>query len=101
MKLNISTFLLTGIALVVSSLFSSAADKPNILWIVQEDTSPWIGCYGYEANKGKTPVVDQLAAEGTLFKRAYVPAPVCSACRSSFIVGAYQFRFGAHEHRSR
>lgn len=101
MKLNIRTSLLSGSALFVSSLFSSAADKPNILWIVQEDTSPWIGCYGYEANKGKTPVVDQLAAEGTLFKRAYVPAPVCSACRSSFIVGAYQFRFGAHEHRSR
>ena len=101
MKLNIRTSLLSGIALLASALFSSAADKPNILWIVQEDTSPWIGCYGYEANKGKTPVVDQLAAEGTLFKRAYVPAPVCSACRSSFIVGAYQFRFGAHEHRSR
>ncbi|MEN8783226.1 MAG: sulfatase, partial [Akkermansiaceae bacterium] len=101
MKSSFHIFLLTAIALLGSAIFSPAADKPNILWIVQEDTSPWIGCYGYEANKGKTPVIDRLASEGTLFKRAYVPAPVCSACRSAFIVGAYQFRFGAHEHRSR
>lgn len=101
MKSSFQIFLLTAIALLGSAIFSPAADKPNILWIVQEDTSPWIGCYGYEANKGKTPVLDRLASEGTLFKRAYVPAPVCSACRSAFIVGAYQFRFGAHEHRSR
>ncbi|MFT5409671.1 MAG: N-sulfoglucosamine sulfohydrolase, partial [Verrucomicrobiales bacterium] len=86
---------------LVGTLHAAGTDKPNILWLVQEDTSPWIGCYGYEANQGKTPVIDQLASEGTLFKRAYVPAPVCSACRSGFIVGAYQFRFGAHEHRSR
>jgi len=80
---------------------ASADVRPNILWLVQEDTSPWMGCYGYEANIGKTPVIDKLAEGGVLFKRAYVPAPVCSSCRSSFIVGAYQFRFGAHEHRSR
>ena len=80
---------------------TSAAGKPNILWIVQEDTSPWIGCYGYKANIGNTPVVDRLASEGVQFNRAYVPAPVCSSCRSGFIVGAYQFRFGGHEHRSR
>lgn len=86
---------------LASSLLGAVSEKPNILWIVQEDTSPWIGCYGYKANQGQTPVIDQLAAEGTLFKRAFVPAPVCSACRSSFIVGAYPFRFGAHEHRSR
>jgi arylsulfatase A-like enzyme len=81
--------------------YGHAQDKPNILWIVQEDTSPWMGCYGHEVNKGKTPVVDKLARDGVLFTRAYVPAPVCSPCRSAFIVGAYQFRFGAHEHRSR
>ncbi len=78
-----------------------AAEKPNILWLVQEDTSPWMGCYGYQANVGKTPTIDRLASEGVFFKRAYVPAPVCSSCRSGFIVGAYQFRFGAQEHRSR
>lgn len=35
-----------------------------------------------------------------LFKRAYVPAPVCSACRSALMGGKNQIRFNAHEHRS-
>jgi N-sulfoglucosamine sulfohydrolase len=78
-----------------------AVEKPNILWLFQEDTSPWMGTYGYELNKGETPVIDKMAKEGVQFNRAYVPAPVCSACRSAVIVGANQFRFGAHEHRSR
>ncbi|EDM28429.1 probable sulfatase [Lentisphaera araneosa HTCC2155] len=78
-----------------------AEDKPNILWLFQEDTSPWMGAYDYEVQKGETPVIDKMASEGVIFKRAYVPAPVCSACRSAVIVGANQFRFGAHEHRSR
>jgi len=86
--------------MVVAAL-AQAEQKPNILWLVQEDTSPWIGCYGYEANQGKTLAIDKFGADGVLFKRAYVPAPVCSSCRSAVIVGAYQFRFGGHEHRSR
>jgi arylsulfatase A-like enzyme len=42
-----------------------------------------------------------MASSGILFSRAFVPVPVCSACRSSMIVGANAIRFGAHEHRSR
>ena len=80
---------------------ASADDRPNILWLVQEDALPWIGCYGYETNVGQTLVIGRMARDGVLFGRAYVPAPVCSSCRSAFIVGSYQFRFGAHEHRSR
>ncbi len=77
-----------------------AQDKPNILWLFAEDTSPWMGCYGHEVNKGHTPHIDSLANQGVLFKRAYVPAPVCSACRSALMGGMNQIRFNAHEHRS-
>ena len=93
--------LLTLLFTLLLNINVSAQGKPNILWLFQEDTSPWMGAYGYDVQKGKTPVIDKMAAEGVLFKRAYVPAPVCSACRSAVIVGANQFRFGAHEHRSR
>ena len=79
---------------------ASAADRPNILWLVLEDTSPWAGCHGTKANAGHTPNIDSLAENGILFERAYVPAPVCSPCRSSFITGANQIRGGCHEHRS-
>lgn len=76
-------------------------DKPNILWLFQEDLSPWLGCYGYEIQQGQTPNIDALAKRGVRFSRAFVPAPVCSACRSAIMTGANQIRFGAHEHRSR
>lgn len=91
------------IKLIICALFSLPAiaeDKPNILWIYAEDTSPWMGCYGDKVNAGKTPNIDYIANQGVIFKRAFVPAPVCSATRSAMIVGQNQVRFGAHEHRS-
>ena len=81
------------------SLFS-ADPRPNVVWIFAEDTSPWMGTYGHVANKLATPHIDSIAEAGVRFERAYVPAPVCSACRSSMMVGANQIRFGSHEHRS-
>lgn len=78
----------------------SAKNRPNILWLFAEDTSPWMGCYGDPINRGATPNIDSLAARGVLFSRAFVPAPVCSACRSAMMGGQNQIRFNAHEHRS-
>ena len=86
--------------LAILAPIAPAEDKPNILWIYAEDTSPWMGCYGSEANAGQTPNIDSIAERGIRFTRAFVPAPVCSACRSGMIVGQSQIRFGAHEHRS-
>ncbi len=86
------TLLLTGVA--------SAADKPNILWIFSEDLSPYMGCYGDPINAGHTPSIDQLAADGVLFTRAFMPAPVCSAARSAMITGVMQTTTGTHQHRS-
>ena len=77
-----------------------AEDRPNILWLFAEDTSPWMGCYGDPINAGQTPNIDSLADRGVLFSKAFVPAPVCSACRSALMGGQSQIRFNAHEHRS-
>jgi N-sulfoglucosamine sulfohydrolase len=91
-------FVTTALLTLVGS--AHAADEPNILWIFAEDTSPWMGCYDDEVNAGQTPNIDSIAARGVRFARAYVPAPVCSACRSALMGGLNQIRFGAHEHRS-
>jgi N-sulfoglucosamine sulfohydrolase len=91
-------FVTTALLTLVGS--AHAADEPNILWIFAEDTSPWMGCYDDEVNAGQTPNIDSIAARGVRFARAYVPAPVCSACRSALMGGQNQIRFGAHEHRS-
>jgi uncharacterized sulfatase len=65
----------------------SGAAKPNILWIVTEDIGCDMGCYG---TKGvHTPNMDELAAEGALYTRAYTTASVCSPSRSSFMTGVY------------
>ncbi|MGC6467776.1 MAG: sulfatase [Akkermansiaceae bacterium] len=86
--------------LALLPLTLSAAKKPNILWIFSEDLSPYMGCYDDPINKGFTPVIDKFAADGVLFKRAFVPAPVCSACRSAMITGVMQTTTGTHQHRS-
>lgn len=75
-----------------------SAERPNIVWIVAEDMSAHFGCYG--ATDIRTPNVDQLAAEGVRFSRAYVTAPICSTARSALITGMYQSSIGCHHHRS-
>jgi arylsulfatase A-like enzyme len=77
---------------------NTRSDRPNILWIVVEDMSPHFGCYGERTIQ--TPNVDQLAAAGTRFTRAFVTAPICSISRSALITGMYQTSIGAHHHRS-
>lgn len=96
-----------ALSMIAACLFSllsigncTAADRPNILWLFAEDTSPWMGCYGDPVNAGATPHIDSLAENGVRFSRAFVPAPVCSACRSALMGGQNQIRFNAHEHRS-
>ena len=70
----------------------------NILWIYLEDVSGWFSCYGEKLIE--TPNIDKLAERGIRFDRFYTPAGVCSATRSSIIVGAMQTTFGIHNHRS-
>ena len=84
----------------IANICTYAADRPNILWIYGEDTSPWMGCYGDLINAEATPNIDSIAKAGVKFERAFVPAPVCSATRSAMIVGQSGIRFGAHQHRS-
>jgi len=74
------------------------AQRPNILWILAEDASPHIGCYGERSIK--TPNLDTLAAQGVRFENAFVTCPVCSPARSALVTGLYQTTLGAHNHRS-
>ncbi|TPN81189.1 sulfatase family protein [Aquimarina algicola] len=102
-KLVFSLFLFSSIVLFsCDSPKVKVKDKkqPNILWIFAEDLSPFMGCYGDSINKNATPVIDKLASEGVLFKRAYTTAPVCSASRSALITGVMQTTTGTHNHRS-
>jgi N-sulfoglucosamine sulfohydrolase len=73
-------------------------NRPNILWILSEDISPELSCYGDPLVQ--TPNLDRLAGQGIRFTNAFTTAPVCSASRSAMITGMFQTSIGAHNHRS-
>ncbi len=75
-----------------------ALPPPNILWIVSEDNSPWLGCYG--DSLAATPHLDALASEGILFTNAYSSAPVCAPSRFTIITGTYPIAYGTEHMRS-
>lgn len=72
--------------------------KPNIVWIVCEDISPFLGAYGDKIVN--TPNIDQLAREGILYTRAFTTAGVCATSRSAIITGMYQTSIGTHNMRT-
>jgi arylsulfatase A-like enzyme len=77
---------------------TEVAGQPNVLWIVSEDNSPWLGSYGDPL--ATTPRLDALAEESIRYTRAYSNAPVCAPSRSALITGAYPIAFGTENMRS-
>lgn len=84
---------------MLPSLLWAQEDKPNIVWITIEDTSPdFIGCYGN--TQVKTPHIDALAAEGVRFTNAFSTNTVCSPSRHTIITGVRTAQDGCGNHRS-
>ncbi len=86
-------FLALVLSFIAVPAFAIGADtsKPNILFIVSEDNGPEMGCYGAPV---KTPRLDKLATQGTLFRNAYVPQAGCSQSRAAFLTGLYPHQNG-------
>ncbi|WP_163537975.1 sulfatase-like hydrolase/transferase [Gracilibacillus sp. YIM 98692] len=74
------------------------SQKPNIVWISLEDTSPRFGCYG--DSLARTPNIDKLANEGRTYKNAFSTSGVCAPSRSAIITGMYQTSIGTHHMRT-
>lgn len=72
--------------------------RPNVVWLVVEDMSPWIGCYGDDTVP--TPNCDRLAREGLRYANAFATSPVCAPARSSLITGMYATRIGTMQMRN-
>ena len=70
--------------------------KPNLLFIfTDEQASNTIGYYGNRTIK--TPNLDKLCKESTVFRDCYVSQPVCTPSRSTILTGLYPHTNGCIE----
>jgi arylsulfatase A-like enzyme/cytochrome c-type biogenesis protein CcmH/NrfG len=61
-------------------------ERPSVLLVTLDTTrADHIGAYGYEP--AHTPVLDELAAQGTLYERAYSTAPLTIPSHSTILTG--------------
>jgi arylsulfatase A-like enzyme len=70
--------------------------RPNIILFIADDIS-WDDFACYSNPDVKTPVIDQLAANGLRFQHMYLTASSCSPSRTSLISGRYPHNTGAPE----
>ena len=89
---------LPGVGLATSAQAQQPApatgQRPNIVFIMGDDIGMWnIGAYHRGLMAGRTPNIDELAAEGMLFTDYYAEAS-CTAGRAQFITGELPIRTG-------
>ena len=65
----------------------------NVLFIMSDEHSKRV-CGAYGNAMVKTPNLDRLAQEGTLFESAYCNDPICVPSRASFATGRYVHEIG-------
>ncbi|MFV0444478.1 MAG: sulfatase [Planctomycetaceae bacterium] len=69
--------------------------RSNLVLILTDNHSPWtLGCYGNPDIR--TPHLDQLAKEGTLFEHALANNAVCSPTRATLLTGLMPCQHGVH-----
>src|SRR5581483_5260615 len=71
---------------------ASAAEKPNIVFLLADDLGYGdLGCTGHPY--AKSPAIDRLAKEGTLFANFYVAGPTCCPSRTGLMTSRFPARF--------
>jgi len=99
--LPVLAFLLTFASQVsLSQVTNGQSPRPNILFAFADDwgrhASAYAACDGPGTANDliKTPHFDRIAAEGVLFRHAFVSAPSCTPCRSAIMSGQHFWRTG-------
>ena len=77
---------------LISTVLLAEVKKPNVLFIVADDLMKQVEFYGY--SEVKTPNLNKLAQESTLFDRAYCQYPLCGPSRASFMLSKYPDQTG-------
>lgn len=84
--------LIVACVVTITDSYSQSTSQPNIIWIIAEDLSLDLGCYGAPVN---TPTIDRLASEGIMYTNMFTTAGVCAPSRTAIATGMYQTSIGA------
>ena len=67
--------------------------RPNVVFLYTDDQARWaLGAYGNA--EIRTPNLDRLARQGTLFRNAFTTTPVCSPSRAAMFASRYPTQLG-------
>lgn len=95
--LHASNFLALIFAIVCTLIAPATAAERNVIFIITDDESPTLGCYGDKA--AVTPAIDAIAADGLIFRNAFATTASCSASRSVVMSGLHNHRNGQFGHQ--
>ncbi len=77
----------------VDSSGPASSDPPNLLLISIDTTrADALGCYG--SDRGATPFLDSLAAQGMVFENAFSPVPLTLPAHTTLLSGSAPTRHG-------
>ena len=83
--------------LLLALLTGVLGTEKNIIFLITDDQSPTLGCYGDTI--AKTPAIDAIAQDGTLFTNAFATTASCSASRSVVMSGLHNHANGQYGHQ--
>lgn len=84
---------------LASLLQAEDQTRPSFLFLIADDMSPNLGCYGDP--DAKTPNLDAFAASSIRYTRAFSAAGVCATSRSALITGMHPSSLGTQHMRSK
>lgn len=83
-------------ALLALSLSASAADRPNLIFVLCDNLGNGdVRCFNPQTTH-RTPHLDRMAAEGTRFTSYYSASGVCTPSRAALMSGCYPRRINMH-----
>ena len=74
--------------------FCTAADRPNILFMMTDDQAPWATGAFEGHTHADTPNLDQLFKSGAYLPNTFVVTPVCSPSRAALATSRYGSELG-------
>lgn len=80
------------LALLLTTAGVNAAKPPNVVFIFADDLGFGdLACYGHPY--AKTPALDRLASQGTMFRQFYVTGVTCCPSRTGFMTSRHPASF--------